>query len=406
MASEQQTLRDLLTTRARRYEKKTFLEYRGQSFSFRTVDDKTDRVASGLSRLGLRPRDRVALLLSNRPEFVFFFLGAAKMGAVPVPLNPAWPQKTILDAVQESQASAFVTERSFTESVLEMISRSPRVRSWILAGNESPVDGPFRSLLEEPVLGFWPDLSPEDAAAILYTSGTTAPPKAVLLTHRNFVSNCLQAVQPFRVDETDRFFCWLPLSSSTAQVLLVLTPWAAGAACVLGEFFSPRAILDELSEKRITVLAGAPHFFADLVQAGDASRDIPSLRLAICNTGSVGQTTLRAFEDRYEAFVVEGYGLVEATCICCANPYTGRRKAGSVGLPLPGEQCRVVGESGGDCAVGEPGEILIRGPNIMKGYYNDPASSARTLREGWLHTGDLGRIDSDGYYYLIGRKQP
>jgi len=404
LPSEQQTLRDLLTTRARRYEKKTFLECRGQSFSFRAVDDRTDRVASGLSRLGLRPGERIALLLSNRPEVVFFFLGAATMGAVPVPLNPAWPQKTILGAVQESQASAFVTEHSFTETALEMISKAPGVRSWILAGNEAPVESPFRSLLEEPVLGFWPDLNPDDAAAILYSSGTTAPPKAVLLTHGNFVSNCLQAVQPFRVDETDRFFCWLPLSSSTAQVLLVLTPWAAGAACVLGESLSPAAFLEEVSEKSITVLAGAPHFFADLVRAADAPRDVPSLRLAICNAGSVGQPALRAFEDRYEAFVVEGYGLVEATCICCANPYTGRRKADSVGLPLPGEQCRVVGESGRDCAVGEPGEILIRGPNIMKGYYNDPASSARVLRDGWLRTGDLGRIDSDGYYYLIGRK--
>jgi long-chain acyl-CoA synthetase len=224
--------------------------------------------------------------------------------------------------------------------------------------------------------------------------------KAVVLTHYNLLSNCYQLLQPFRIDETDRFMCALPLSSAMTEVLLLLAPWAAGGTCILRDAAPaslPRAIKDSCA----TVLAGMPEFYRQLAESPDfAQCDLSSLRLAVCSSGPVAQDVFRQFEERHDAVIVEGYGLVEATCLTCANPYTGVLKPGSVGLTLPGQECRVVDEMGKERPPGETGEIVIRGPNVMKEYFRDPGSTARSLRSDWLFTGDRGYIDSDGYYYL------
>src|SRR5437867_364489 len=199
LVSRQQTLRDLLTTHARRFEKKTFLTFGERKFSFRAVDDRTDRVATGLSRLGLRPGDRIALLLSNRPEFIFFLLGAAKIGMIPVPLDPLAHPADILYAVRSVEPTALVTERRFIEHCAGLIGQESTILHRILADEETKDEPRFQKLEEEPVLGFWPDLDAGDAAAIVFTRGTAGRPKAVVLSHRNFVSNAIQAIQPFRV---------------------------------------------------------------------------------------------------------------------------------------------------------------------------------------------------------------
>jgi long-chain acyl-CoA synthetase len=250
------------------------------------------------------------------------------------------------------------------------------------------------------VLGFWPDVEPDSAAVIAYTGGRSGPRKYAVLTHRNLISSSLQLQQPFRIDETDRFLCALPLSLITAQIVLLLAPWMAGAASVLEEPYGS-ATLSLVQRARITVLAGTPRVY-DLIAAplfsGDC--DLSQLRLAICHSGRVGEHIRAEFEDRYDALLVECYGLVEATALCCANPYTGVRKPGAIGLPLPGQRCRIVDADDRELPAGKPGEIVVRGPNIMRGYFRDAEGTAKAVRDGWLHTGDIGYTDSDGYYYL------
>ncbi len=396
MTSDQQTLRDLLTAQAHRYEKKIFLESGERRFSFATVDDRTDRVATGLSRLGLRAGDRIALLLPNTPEFIFFLLGAPKLGMIPVPLDPSAPQEEVLSVLWHCGATAIVTEKRFEGLRLT----SPQVRHWILVDDASFAGQPFNGLSRGPVLGFWPDLDPDDPALIVYQTGPSRNRKAIVLTHRNLLSNCSQILQPFRMDETDRFLCAVPLTTAAAQVLLVLAPLAAGGACILGESLSveiPRTIEDNC----ITVLAGSPDLYRSIASSPDfAHSELSSLRLAVCSSGPVGEDVFCAFEDRHDALIVEGYGPPEATCLTCANPYTGVIKRGSIGLALPGLECRIVGEKGAELPPGVPGEIIVRGPNVMKEYYRDPDGTAKTLRDGWLHTGDRGTIDVDGYYHL------
>jgi long-chain acyl-CoA synthetase len=389
-------LRDLLTQQARRYEKKTFLSAVNREYSYAMLDDRTDRVATALGRLGLRHGDRIALLLSNSPEFVFFFLGAPKIGLVPVPIDPTSFADEIVFAVQHSGANAVVTESRFAE----LQGRLSEVRHWITVDDDSFSKPPFENLEHGSVLGFWPDLDPDDPAVISYTRGTTGDPKPVVLTHHNLISNCHQTTQPFRIDETDRFLCALPLSSVAAGVLLVLLPWMTGGTCVLRDAYCPN-VLHEIEESRATVLAGTPALYEMIAgSATFARRHIPTLRLAICHSGPVGRKLLRQFEERHDVLIVEGYGLVEGTCLTCANPYTGVHKAGSLGLPLPGQECRIFDEQDNALPPGHVGEIVVRGPNVMKEYYREPQATARTLRGGWLHTGDSGYADSDGYYYL------
>jgi long-chain acyl-CoA synthetase len=396
LSSEQKSLRDFLAAQARRFEKKVFLETAGEQFSYAAVDDRTDRAATGLSRLGLRAGDRVALLLSNRAELVFFLLGAPKLGMVPVPIHPACSHEEIISILWHCGATAVITERRF-EVVRQIV---PQIRHWFSVDDDSFAKHPFYGLTGGSVLGFWPDLDPGDAALISYSPAVNRNRKAVVLTHYNLLSNCYQLLQPFRIDETDRFMCALPLSSAMTEVLLLLAPWAAGGTCILRDAAPaslPRAIKDSCA----TVLAGMPEFYRQLAESPDfAQCDLSSLRLAVCSSGPVAQDVFRQFEERHDAVIVEGYGLVEATCLTCANPYTGVLKPGSVGLTLPGQECRVVDEMGKERPPGETGEIVIRGPNVMKEYFRDPGSTARSLRSDWLFTGDRGYIDSDGYYYL------
>jgi long-chain acyl-CoA synthetase len=395
LATEQQTLRDVLTAQAHRYERKVFLEHGSSRFSYSDVDDRTDRVATGLSRIGIRPGDRVALLLSNSPELVFFLLGTPKVGMVPVPIDPDASEEEISSILWHCGATAIVTEKRFDF----LKDRTPQIRHWIAVDGDSFAEPPFNKLEGGSVLGFWPDLDPDSAALISYAPGVAAGHKGVVLTHRNIVSNCLQVLQPFRIDETDRFLCGLPLSTTVAEILLLIVPWLSGAACVLRQ---PGAggLLRDIQESRVTVLAGVPELLGRLASSREfADSDLSALRLAISFSGPIDRAVLRQFEEQHDALIVESYGALEASCLVCSNPYTGLRKPGALGLVLPGQECRVVDRAGKDLPAGAAGEILVRGPNVMKEYFRDPVATAKALKGGWLHTGDQAWVDSDGYYF-------
>jgi long-chain acyl-CoA synthetase len=392
-----ETLRDFLTTQARCYGRNIFLEYGEQQYSYEALDDRTDHVATGLNRMGLRPGDRIALLLSNRPEFIFFLLGASKLGYIPVPLNPGDSYEDIAYIIEHCDAGAVITEKRFANFRAGM----PKTTCWIEVDDESFEKPPFQKLSQGPVLSFWPDLSPDDPALISYARTGTGLMKPIVLTHRNLLSSCFQMLRPFRLNETDRFLCTAPLCSLDADALLVLAPLAAGGCCVLREGDSSRAVQD-IRDQRATVLAGTPQFFERISKSDIfAGTDLSSLRLAICHSGPVGKGTFEAFKDRHDALIVEVYNRAEATCLVCANPYTGVRKPGSLGIPLPGLECAIVDAEGRELPPGAEGEIVVRGPNVMREYYKDPDGTKRVLKDGWLHTCDSGFIDPDGYYWRI-----
>jgi long-chain acyl-CoA synthetase len=390
-----QTLRDLLTAQARRFERAAFLECGEDTYSYGALDDLTDRVATGLNRMGLRPGDRVALLLSNRAEFIFFSLGAPKLGFIAVPVDPSTSPQDIAFVLEHCGASVLITEKRFQD----LKPRIPKTTCWVEIDDQSFRKPPFYELSHGQILGFWPDLNPDDPAVIYYSCGPGGEWKPVVLSHRNLLSNCNQMLRPFRLNESDRFLCAQPLSSVYAQVLLVLAPLVAGGCCILRDPSSPRLIRDSCN-RRVTVLAGPPQFYGTMADSEEFARvDLSSLRLAICHSGSVGDAVLSRFQEQHDALIVEAYGVTEATCLCCANPYTGVRKPGSLGLPLPDLKCAIMDSQGRELPPGAAGEIVVRGPNVMKGYYRDPEATKMAIRDGWLHTGDSGYIDPEGYYW-------
>jgi long-chain acyl-CoA synthetase len=396
LASEQ-TIRDLLTNQARRFPKRTFLECGDQHYSYAAVDDLTDHLATGLSRLGLRAGERVAILLPNCPEIIFYLLGALKIGIIAVPINAGFAREDILFALQHSGASAVVAEARFHD----LQGQASGCVHWIEPDDPSFSESHFCSLTDGPVLRFWPDLDSCDPALIYYSRGSDGIWKPVVLTHGNLVSNCFQILQPFRIDEADRFLCTLPLNSVAGLVLLVLVPWASGAVCILQSVYR-KHVPESVRDSRATVFAATPDLFKMLADSKEFSdTELSSLRLAICTSGPVGERILQEFQSRHDTLIVEGYGPSEASGLCCANPYTGVRKPGSIGLPLPGVECRIVDSQGRELPPARTGEIIVRGPNVMKEYYRNTEASLRALRAGWLYTGDFGYIDSDGYYYLV-----
>jgi long-chain acyl-CoA synthetase len=391
------TLRDLLTVQARRLERKIFLEYGERQYSYGGLDDRTDRVATGLNRMGLLPGDRVALLLTNRPEFIFFFLGAPKMGFVPVPLNPDDSASEIEFILEHCGAAAIVTESRF-RSLKPGI---PKTTCWIEVDDDSFDKPPFQGLTAGSVISFWPDLSADDPAAIIYSRESTGALKTVVLTHKNLLSNYLQLIRPFRMDASDRYLCAVPVWTIEAQVLLILAPLMVGAGCVLRESGSTHLVQD-IHDCRATVLAGTPALYEGISGEPDFVRtELSFLRLAVCHSEPARERILTEFQARHDALIVEAYKVTEGTCLCCANPYTGIRKPGSLGLPLPGLKCAILDEQGRELSAGRLGEIGLRGPNVMKEYYKDPERTRNAFRNGWLHTGDFGYIDSDGYYWKV-----
>lgn len=399
-----QNLRELIESRAAEDPERPFLvgtlgrSTRGELLS------AARRVARQLHGLGVRPGDRVAVVTANRPEFLDVFFGTTAAGFVPVPLNPALRPPELRYILDNSQANVVITETAHLPSVEAALSQASVEHCLTF----EPRDGGLCLNDLDDRSGGFPTPAPtsETEAALIYTSGTTGHPKGVVLTHRNYIANAFQIVAAGKYDDSDRFLCVLPVFHVNAQVVTILVPMAVGGSLVLLPGFSPAPFLDALESYRPTVFSAVPTIYAILVQhAAGEERDLSSLRYCICGAAPMPRAVFEAFEARFRAKIIEGYGLSEGTCGSAVNPVDGERKIGSIGLPLPGQEIRIVDEQDEDLPAGEIGEILVRGDNVMKGYFGAPEATAEALRGGWLHTGDLGRADEDGYLYVVGRKK-
>lgn len=391
----ERTLRDLLGSQARRFPKRPFLEAGEERYSFSAVDDRTDRAATALVAMGLRGGERVALLLTNRSELLFFLLGAPKVAVIPVLLDALAPAEEIGACLRAVNPSVVITETCFDDYRESF----PDLKGWVAVDGEEFGEEPFCGLSRGNVLGFWPELDAGKTAAEFcrFAGGAV---RSVALTHRDLLASCGRLLQTFRINESDRFLCVLPAHSVEAVVSLVLAPWAAGATCVLADAH-PSRIVEEIVDSRATVLFGDAKLFQLLAGSRSfAAADLATLRVAVSHSGPVGSSLLELFEERYDTLVVEGLGFAETGGLAFANPYTGVRKPGSVGRALPGLESRIVTPDGKQVAPGEAGEIVLRGVGVMPGI---PGSEGALPSDGgWLHTGLRAHADADGYIFLHG----
>jgi long-chain acyl-CoA synthetase len=400
------SLGELLARRGSEQANQVFLFFKEMEVTYRQLDDRTSSVANGLIKAGIQKGETVALLLPNSPEFLYAFFGIAKLGGVAVPINTQLKSEEIAYILENAEARGLVTTPELYEKVRPVRGRLPRLELLYLTGERGKEGFVFSGLLTQSKNAPKIAVDPSDPAALIYTSGTTGRPKGVVLTHRNYLFDTEQMVHAARMSEADRFLCILPLFHVNGQVVTTLSPLFAGGSMILMERFAPKDFFPALSRFKATAFSGVPTIYAMLLQQLEPGKyDLSSLRFCICGAAPMPVELFEKFEAAFHAFILEGYGLSEGTCVSSLNPLGGKRKIGSIGLPLSNQEMKIFDDRDRELSPGAVGEIVIRGENVMTGYYKNPQATAETLRGGWLHTGDLGYRDEEGYFFIVGRKK-
>ena len=403
---EAETISGLLEKQAEQYRSKNFVLYEDCEHSYEHVHAHARRVAENLRRAGVGHGDKVVILAGNCMEFMYLYLGLGRLGAVLVPVNPTLKPDEISYIIHDSDAETVVLIPEFLPYVPVLRQNLPQVKRIYVIGNAAEGTIPYASLLE-PVDAVQPvRASRDDDAALIYTSGTTGQPKGVILSHRNYLSNAAAMAHQVTMATDDRFFCVLPLFHVNAQVVTVLAPLTVGADVLLMGKFNPFSILPMIAKHRPTILSAVPTIYNVMCRMAKADEyDVSSIRFFASGAAPLPEEIYLATQRVLKRPMVMGYGLSEATCASAAADYRDPIKWDSVGPPLRYTSVRIVDDEGRDVPIGEIGEILVSGPSVMKGYYKNPEATAEVLKGGWLATGDLGRMDEDGYLFVVGRKK-
>ena len=346
--------------------------------------DRVNSAAAALHARGVGPNDVIALALPNRVELIVALFAAWRLGAAATPINPVLG--TAEASYQAADAGALLVVADNDERDLGV----PTVTLEEL-GAQAPA----------PPLA---EFSANDLALLIYTSGTTGKPKGVMLTHANLDAMTESFVAWLELTSVDHSLLVLPLFHANGITLGTLTPLRVGGQVSITGRFSRDRFFADVEKNRPTYFSAVPAIYALLSSLPDDVRpDTSSLRFAVCGAAPMPAESIERFESRFGVTIVEGYGLSETTCASTINPLRGLRKPGTVGLPLPGQQVAVVGKDGHPLGRGGVGEVVIAGPVVMAGYLNRPEETERTIVDGWLHTGDLGRFDDDGYLQIVDR---
>jgi long-chain acyl-CoA synthetase len=346
-------------------------------------------VAALFAAAGLGYGDVLAIMLPNRVELVTSMFAAWRLGAAVTPVNPALTAQEARYQIDDAAATLIVADDASAEKLRD-IGRP------IIPMND--VASPARPETPVPVSS-----APDTLALLIYTSGTTGRPKGVMLDHANITATADRVVAWFDMDRDTRCLLVLPLFHVNGIMVSVVSPLLAGGSTFIADRFDANNFWATVERARPTFFSAVPTIYALLVSRPGSQPDTRNLRYVICGAAPMPRELIAEFEHRYGVPVVEGYGLSECTVCCTANPLHGLRKPGTVGLPLPGVDVGVVDSDGRLLPAGVAGEVVVRGPNVMRGYLGRPEESERTLRGGWLHTGDVGRFDQDGYLTLVDR---
>lgn len=412
------SLVDLLAQSVEQFGDSTCIIHGGREWSYAELDSASNRIAHYLLGQGLKKGDRVGLFLPNTAEFVIGYYGILKAGGVVMALNPLYTPPEVSALAVEGGIRFLILAGAAYEKILAIKAQTPLEKMIVVglgSGSSPEEDVAWDEVMATQPAGTLTDvsISPDDPAVFQYSGGTTGTPKCAIGLHRNLVAN----VHQFRQ--------WLVNTQEGEETVLVAIPCYHVYGMVLGLNLAVRlgarmvlienpqdmdSLLRAIETYQATVFPGVPTLYAAInrypaVLAGQY--DLSSVRACISGSATLPMKVKREFEALTHGHLVEGYGLSEAPTATHCNPVLGENREGAIGLPLPGVDCRIVDLETGtrDVEVGEAGELIVRGPQVMQGYYLKPEETAQTLREGWLFTGDVARMDADGYFYLVDRKK-
>ncbi|MCG9579267.1 long-chain fatty acid--CoA ligase [Vibrio tubiashii] len=394
---------------------KRALQMGAQSLSYQEFDQLSSKVAFQLKQLGLETGDKVALSCPNIIYFPIAYYGILKAGCVVVPLNVLFKSREVAYHLQDSDAKAYLCFEGTPELPIGEYGRAgfEQVDSCLhfvpmAATNQSSTDD-FSHWLQSEATEFESVCRDgDDTAVILYTSGTTGQPKGAELSHTNMMTNAMSSQYLLRLEHGDTTMLTLPLFHSFGQTVMMNAAVLTGSDMVLIPRFEPKSVLEEIVEHGVTIFAGVPTMYIALLKAGEqlpehCEQVKNSLRLSASGGASLPVEVLRQFESRFEVPILEGYGLSETAPVATFNHLDSERLPGSVGQPLCGHMVKIVDSLGKKLATGELGEICIKSPSVMKGYYQRTQATEEALKDGWFFSGDIGRLDEHGNLFIVDR---
>lgn len=413
-------LATVLTHSAREYPDKDAIVLGPIRLTYKQIDEISNQVANALRTSGIKRGDKVALCCPNIPYFPMAYYGILKAGAVVVPFNVLLKRREMAYHLTDSDCVAFFCFEGSPELPLaqEGYAAFNEVSAcrhmWIFPaqmGGASPLEGvkTFSEwIADQPTTFDSEQMDTNDTAVILYTSGTTGLPKGAELTHTNMTMNAMVSKPLTDSKPDDVLLVVLPLFHSYGQSVMMNAGFLAGSTLVLLPRFDVAEVLRLFQDEGITLFSGVPTMYWDIlnypnIDDYDLKKISNTLRLCGCGAAAMPVEIMRKFEEKFDVTILEGYGLSETSPVACFNRLDIERKPGSIGLPVWGVEMRAVDDEMNDVAVGEPGEIIIRGHNVMKGYYRRDEANQEAFRGGWFHTGDIATVDEDGYFYIVDR---
>jgi len=433
----EKTLGDLFIETTEKYPEREAIHFLGKRLTYRQLRDEVFKFANVLSKLGVKKGERVSLMLANTPQSVIAYYAVLLLGGIVVQTNPMYTERELKHQLEDAGVETILALDLVYPRLSKVASQTP-LKHIIYTSIKDYLPFPKNLLypFKQKKDGMWHDipygngvyayeqlmkaapatrpepvaLDPkEDLALLQYTGGTTGLPKGVMLTHYNLVVNTFQCMewQEKHDEEQQRVLAVLPFFHVYGMTVVMNLCIATGALMILLPRFDVKEVLETIQKEKPTQFPGAPTMYIGLLNHPDVNKyDLSSVNICLSGSAPLAPEVQKQFETLSNGgLLVEGYGLTEASPVTHSNPINGLRKVGSIGIPWPDTDARIVDEEGNDVPVGEVGELIIRGPQVMKGYWNHPDETAKTLRDGWLYTGDMARMDEDGYFYIVDRKK-
>ena len=404
LSTEVSTLPELLATRARELPDEQFLRDANTRWTYGEFHHRVTEIAAGLRDAGVGSGDVVGVVLRNGPEYLEVWWAILWLGAVFNPVNPDLTGREAAQILGDSGARTIVCNEEAAAAIGEHRDELPQLQNVIVVTPGTP--DPVAALRGNGTVDEHEPIDPATLASLVYTSGTTGKPKGAMLSHANFLADTWMLAELLPIGRGDKMGMVLPLFHVNAQVVTTMVPLLIGGQIAMWEKFSASTFWATAAEFEPVTFSSVPTMLAALLHAPGADEaETNTVRFVICGAAPLSPALFRRFEEKFGISVLEGYGLTEGTCCSTLNPFLGNRKIGSIGIPTRGQEVMIKDDAGRPLPDGERGEVCVRGPNVMQGYFNRPDATSETLRDGWLHTGDVGYRDEDGFFFLVDRKK-